>query len=466
MKKMSKTVKNPTSDVEQTIFDVMKPTHELVHKNERYNHLTKMINYRIDSIFEDYLEIGNLLKEVEQDKIYEANEYTSIYEYASKEFDLSETTTKNIISIVKRFCTDHGRLLDQYKEFSFSNLVELLPVDDKEIKNFTPSMTVKTMRSKKIELEVNKQLEKLTSEDSLLTDLINKIVNYDWNKRLKTKDFFMDYTLNKKKYELNNNDDQDYNFRSGKYSIIVDFTLKNDKKKNVYKFKLKIDLNEFRFNIDGDYYIWNTLESLDDLDKSLDEIIKKIIQHDLHKPKEKEVKIKQIYSKFGDLSNYQYRYNDSVKAIIETLKEKYKDYYIKEDYYSFSLYKEAEESKKNQAVFIFSDLQNPINSTISTLTDTGEYVIEPLFKDLPVVMQSLLINDNQKENNSKQEDPIDEKEYEYRMLKHLKKTIKLNVIHLEKDKTEMTKKQFITEYNSLVSTIDQFFKDIEEEKNT
>jgi hypothetical protein len=462
----TKQCNNPTSDLKPNIFDVIKPTYELVHKNQRYNHLTDMINYRINSIFDNYLEIGSYLKEVDQDKIYEANEYTSVYEYASKEFDLSETTTKNIISIVKRFCGDHGRLLDQYKEFSFSNLVELLPVDDKEIKNFTPSMTVKTMRSKKIELEVNKQLEKLTSEDSLLTDLIHKIIDYDWNKYLKTKNFFVDYKLNKKKYESNNKDDDNYDYRYGKYSIHVDFTLKNDKKKNIYKFKLKINLNEFRFKFEGDYYIWNTLESLDNLDKSLDEIIKKIIQHDLHKPKEKEVKVKQIYTKFGDTSNDVYTYNNSVKTIIETLKEQYKDYYIKKYFNGFSLFKEAEESKKNQAVYIFNDLDNPISSAVSTLTDTGEYVTEPLFKDLPLVMQSLLNNDNQEETKIKKEVPVDEKEYEFRMLKHLKKMIKLNVIHIEKEKTEMTKEQFIVEYNSLVANIDQLLKEIEEEKNT
>ena len=62
-------------------------THDLVKQNYDYNELTETIKDSIANIFDNYLSIGLSLKIMKEQKLYLANDYKSIIEYANKEFN-------------------------------------------------------------------------------------------------------------------------------------------------------------------------------------------------------------------------------------------------------------------------------------------------------------------------------------------------------------------------------------------
>lgn len=78
--------------------------------------------------------------------------YDSVFDFAEAEFGFLKTSVKNMISIVNRFCACYGRdvlIHSEYKDYSYSQLVELCSVDDYYLSEFNPKMTVKAIREKK-----------------------------------------------------------------------------------------------------------------------------------------------------------------------------------------------------------------------------------------------------------------------------------------------------------------------------
>lgn len=75
--------------------------------------------------------------------------YSNIYEFCLHEFGLKKRSVANRIAVAKQFADLNGILREDYKPFSFTQLVVLLDVD-KTNKNlfyrFTPEMLVKDMK--------------------------------------------------------------------------------------------------------------------------------------------------------------------------------------------------------------------------------------------------------------------------------------------------------------------------------
>lgn len=235
---MENTELTKKSDVgPKSSYDLMVKTNKLIHDNCDYNSLTIDIKRDINSIFDNYLSIGNSLKEIKDRKLYLVNEYKNVYEYSNKEFELSSTTTKNIISISKRFCNEHGELEDEYEDFTFSNLVELLSVKEEDIKKFIPGMTVKAVRSKKLELDVNAKIDEMFNEKGYLTEVINLISNYDWKTKLGLKEFELLHDVQKESFDSSPGE---YYWSRDDYSIKIIFTIKSNKNDVSFSFNLNL----------------------------------------------------------------------------------------------------------------------------------------------------------------------------------------------------------------------------------
>ncbi len=228
-----------------------------IEKDEQYHDLTDGIKNLIDGIFENYLEIGSKLNQVNESKLFEINSYKTIEEYALNEFNLSKTTTNNVINIVKRFCDEQGDLLDKYKKYSFSNLVELLPVKDEDIDKFSPSLTVKETRTKKNEIKINKMLEKLIGESDLVTTVLKAFDQYDFDGLEKESKIVKSSYIDKK------------------FEFLIDFEVR--KEKTVITFYLANNYhNKLRFGTnDNDWYCYIDLD-FNDVNKSFKEIHEKI----------------------------------------------------------------------------------------------------------------------------------------------------------------------------------------------
>ncbi len=132
--------------------------------------VTNRIMQCVYNVTSNFLEIGFRLYECERYKYYSEAGYDSVYDYALSELGFKKSSTRNFIRVYERFC-DHDIvkkalrtekygilrgnyiILQQYKNFSYSQLTELLSLSDPQIEAIAPAPedTVKDIRSKKQE---------------------------------------------------------------------------------------------------------------------------------------------------------------------------------------------------------------------------------------------------------------------------------------------------------------------------
>ena len=128
------------------------------------DHTEKIIN-SLQSISKEFLKVGYLLWEVNKYKWYELAGYESIIEYSNNELSLRKSQTYNFINVIERFgLVENGskkymKLKEGFEDYNFSQLCEMLPIDDDKIKLINPDMSCKAIRELKKTLEENERIE-------------------------------------------------------------------------------------------------------------------------------------------------------------------------------------------------------------------------------------------------------------------------------------------------------------------
>lgn len=132
----------------------------------------------------NFLQIGRLFKRVKEEKLYEIEDYSSVYEFALNKFGYRETSVKNFISVFDKYAdtTDvrnsYFDIKEEYENYSFTSLVELLPVPEKEIKeNYSPEMTIKEIRQTKLVSQLTDDLQEKIKRYAELVDLLKHEMN-------------------------------------------------------------------------------------------------------------------------------------------------------------------------------------------------------------------------------------------------------------------------------------------------
>lgn len=137
---------------------------------------TNRIKQCIYNVTSNFIEIGFRLWECEHYCYYKELGFDSVCDYALAELDFKKSSTRNFIRVYERFCnhnivknaaldTSNSRvpckfivgnytLLSEYKNFTYSQLTELLSLSDSQIEAIapTPKDTVKKLRDKKQDL--------------------------------------------------------------------------------------------------------------------------------------------------------------------------------------------------------------------------------------------------------------------------------------------------------------------------
>ena len=137
---------------------------------------TNRIKQCIYNVTSNFIEIGFRLWECEHYYYYKELGFDSVCDYALAELDFKKSSTRNFIRVYERFCnhnivknaaldTSNSRvpckfiagnytLLSEYKNFTYSQLTELLSLSDSQIEAIapTPKDTVKKLRDKKQDL--------------------------------------------------------------------------------------------------------------------------------------------------------------------------------------------------------------------------------------------------------------------------------------------------------------------------
>lgn len=111
--------------------------------NEISNHLDgeygtiSCIRRDLSNIANSFINIGFRLYEADTNCYYAEKGYDSVYEMAEKELDMKKSVVSRYINIYKRFHAVQGKKMDiapQYEKFNYSQLCEMLPLTDFEIK--------------------------------------------------------------------------------------------------------------------------------------------------------------------------------------------------------------------------------------------------------------------------------------------------------------------------------------------
>lgn len=237
---------------ELIVISDLSKINELSSSSYNYEKLTNQIKDDVKSIFRNFLNIGCNLVNVKKDNIYLIADYNSIYEYGLNEFDLGKTTIKNLINIAERFCelndnvTYSPKLKEEFKDFNYSQLVELLSVDEDKIKNYLPTMSVR-------EIKANKNKEKLL-------DYYNS--NFD----LSNENSFGSQLL---KYVLDNYQTKfDLSYEFKKEEQYYNRQIIGIKTNKSFIFEIRFDFNNYdhtlKYSLYGNYhYLFNTYSSIE-----------------------------------------------------------------------------------------------------------------------------------------------------------------------------------------------------------
>lgn len=114
----------------------------------------KYIYKDLNDIRRSYITLGFHLNEFEQCGFYQEFGYDTMAEMCEANFGLDKSAYSRCINVWREFCLKQNScptmfLEEKYKDYSYSQLVELLPMDEKHRKLVKPDMSVREIRELK-----------------------------------------------------------------------------------------------------------------------------------------------------------------------------------------------------------------------------------------------------------------------------------------------------------------------------
>lgn len=198
----------------------------------------KYILTDLNDIRQNYLRLGFHLSEFIHGEYYKSFGYSNVDDFSKDNFGLDKSAISRCINVFRAFCArnaDNTCLMyldERYENYSYSQLTEMLSLDEKQRLKVKPDMTNREIRELKKKTSENSpvatsQLDNIV-EKPVKTELVEKINPYI---SFSDKQFIDDFLLYAKNFVFNN-----------QICNIVDFTL-TDKR---FTFK---DENDTVYNI-------------------------------------------------------------------------------------------------------------------------------------------------------------------------------------------------------------------------
>lgn len=359
---------------------------------------------RMQSIYTAYAEIGFLLHEINEKKLYLLNDNQSIYEYAKERFDLAPTTTKNVIAVSQRFFEkddyNNASLKKEFIGFGFSQLVELINVADDKIKDYAPSMSVRKIRQLKALDNTDADVKKLISTNSELVDFTNYILNYDYlGKHKLTVKIEASSNLGKSAAEISQ-----YTFTTDmNYLLNVNFKIAISKpKKSDNSFSIDIDAKGLKIatNSRNISHVELRATSMDDLIHWFEEYVSKVEKHvNSLIPKVDEVtgqvilsedrKYRKLDEAYSYLDKRAADYISDSDVVLLAVKKHFRNAYYDSDGNNLKIFKSQERTRKNKPRYELVNLHNPSSAVLVIYDDAGEIKEKkPLLNDYKSYVQA------------------------------------------------------------------------------
>lgn len=107
-----------------------------------------IIRENITSASRSFIAVGYYLKNVRDRELYSDGGYESVWEFADAEYGISKSTTSRYMSMNDKFSLDGNSpyVAPEYKDFSRSQLQEMLYLTSEQIELVTPETQVKQIR--------------------------------------------------------------------------------------------------------------------------------------------------------------------------------------------------------------------------------------------------------------------------------------------------------------------------------
>lgn len=127
----------------------------------------------ITDVKKRYMSLGFHLHEMEMYRYHEELGYDNFYECIEKNFHMDKSAVSRVIAVWNEFCSKDDSnskkmwVDDKYEKYSYSQLVEMLPLKEKERFKVNADMTVSQIRSYK------RSLKEKAKEQKSSTDILN-----------------------------------------------------------------------------------------------------------------------------------------------------------------------------------------------------------------------------------------------------------------------------------------------------
>ncbi len=135
----------------------------LVISSEGYIEIKKQIKDKLNETVHNFIIIGYYLKQVRDSGAYRNDGYKNMEEFAKQEYGLSPSTASRFMDINTQFSKQGNskEILDEYKNFAYSKLQEMLTVSPEDKELVTEEMTVSQIR----EIKEAEKEEKQAAEE-------------------------------------------------------------------------------------------------------------------------------------------------------------------------------------------------------------------------------------------------------------------------------------------------------------
>lgn len=147
-----------------------------------YDTTKRIIRADLANMQRSFIDIGCQLMQVRDRELYKDGGYENVWAFAEQEFGIQRSTASRWMKMCKKFSVDGSSpvLKDEYKDFGKSQLQEMLYLEDEQLEEVTPGMTVKEIR------ELRSPEKKLVKPDQNQKEYLNAFAryfiacNHDW----------------------------------------------------------------------------------------------------------------------------------------------------------------------------------------------------------------------------------------------------------------------------------------------
>ena len=124
-----------------------------------YDTTKRIIRADLANMQRSFIDIGCQLMQVRDRELYKDGGYENVWAFAEQEFGIQRSTASRWMKMCQKFSVDGSSpvLKDEYKDFGKSQLQEMLYLEDEQLEEVTPGMTVKEIRELRAPKEVEEE---------------------------------------------------------------------------------------------------------------------------------------------------------------------------------------------------------------------------------------------------------------------------------------------------------------------